>query len=73
MLNLGRGALEPLLIGIAILAGAMHWFAGGYEDLGKAFIVFGGALIAASALFYFGVKSRDEMQQQSQPIVGSRQ
>lgn len=36
MQTFGRGALEPLLIGIAMLVAAVHGVEAGYEDMGKA-------------------------------------
>jgi uncharacterized membrane protein len=64
MQTLGRGALEPLLIGIAIVISAVHGFDVGYEELGKAFLAIGVMLIGAAALYYFDIKSRYSSERQ---------
>lgn len=54
----GRGALEPLMIGIALAVGGAHGIDVGYDSIGKAFLAIGIMLIGAAALYYFDIKSR---------------
>ncbi|WP_428312703.1 hypothetical protein [Hydrocarboniphaga sp.] len=59
MQTLGRGALEPLLIGIALAVGGAHGVEVGYDSIGRAFLTIGIMLIGAAALYYFDIRSRN--------------